>query len=129
MMQVMPGTARDVARKLGVPYRASALTSDADYNIQIGSAYLEHLLDIFDGSYVLAVAAYNAGPARVAGWVRDMGDPRKGEIDNIDWIEQIPIAETRNYVQRVLEAVYIYRIKLRDVQKSYNSPLVPPAAH
>ncbi len=123
MMQVMPGTAADVARKLGIPFRPDALTADPNYNIRIGSAYMKHLLDIYDGSYPLAVAAYNAGPARVSGWVRDTGDPRTGQIDNIDWIEQIPIAETRNYVQRVLEAVYIYRIKLRDVQKSYNAPL------
>lgn len=124
MMQVMPATAAGVARKIGLYYRPDALTSDPDYNIKIGSAYLDELVQRYNGSYPLAVAAYNAGPGRVNQWLSDIGDPRPGgNMDYIDWIEQIPITETRNYVQRVLEAVYIYRIKLRGAQESYNGPL------
>lgn len=121
LMQLMPATAREVARKLKVPYSPSRLTSDPAYNIKLGTYYMgEDMLDRYDNSYALALAAYNGGPGRVSGWLKEFGDPRKGEIDIIDWIELIPVAETRNYVQRVLEGVYVYRVKLKDVQKSYD---------
>jgi soluble lytic murein transglycosylase len=123
LMQLMPGTADMMARKLGLPQRVDELTTDPNYNIRLGSAYLQMLLNKYNGSYPLAVAAYNGGPGRVDGWLRQYGDPRAGQIDIVDWIELIPITETRNYVQRVLEGVYIYRIKLRDVQKSYSGPM------
>lgn len=76
------------------------------------------MLARFDNNYPLAIAAYNAGPGRVNQWLREIGDPRKGEVDMIDWIELIPVPETRNYVQRVLEGVYIYRNKFKDLQEA-----------
>lgn len=91
---------------------ANRLTTDARFNVETGSAYLADLLDRFGGSYVLAIAAYNAGPGRVAGWIRDYGDPRAAGVDIIDWIETMPFYETRNYVQRVLENVHLYRARL-----------------
>ena len=78
----------------------------------MGRAYLGSLVDNFSGSYVLAVAAYNAGPSRVHQWMQDHGDPRRQNVDVIDWIERIPFTETRNYVQRVLENLQIYRFRL-----------------
>ena len=109
LMQLMPGTASNVARKMGVPFSAERLTADGTYNVLLGRSYLETLIDDFGGSYALAIAAYNAGPGRVRQWLRDYGDPRGGGIDMVDWIENIPIGETRNYVQRVLETLQIYR--------------------
>ncbi|MFV3130158.1 transglycosylase SLT domain-containing protein [Niveispirillum sp. KHB5.9] len=91
---------------------ANRLTTDPRYNVETGSTYLADLVDRFGGSYVLAIASYNAGPGRVAGWVRDYGDPRGNGVDIIDWIETMPIYETRNYVQRVLENVHLYRARL-----------------
>lgn len=91
---------------------ANRLTADPRYNVETGSTYLADLVDRFGGSYVLAIAAYNAGPGRVSGWVRDYGDPRGNGVDVIDWIETMPIYETRNYVQRVLENVHLYRARL-----------------
>lgn len=123
LMQLMPGTAKDTARKLGVAYREDALTDDSAYNIRLGSSYLAQMLERFDGSYPLAIAAYNAGPGRVDKWLDVYGDPRKGEVDFIDWIEMIPIYETRNYVQRVLEAVYVYRLRLQNIQKPPVTPI------
>lgn len=107
LMQLMPGTARETATKLGLSYDGNALTSDPNYNIQLGSTYFQRMLDNY-GSYPLAVAAYNAGPGNVNKWLKANGDPRTGEIDIIDWIEAIPIFETKNYVQRVLENAVVY---------------------
>lgn len=112
LMQLMPETARKIARWLGLSFAANKLTADPDYNVRVGSAYLSQLLDDFGGNYVLALAAYNAGPARVRQWTREQGDPRSPQVDVIDWIEMIPYDETRNYVQRVLEALQIYRERL-----------------
>jgi soluble lytic murein transglycosylase len=112
LMQLMPTTASDVARKMQLPFSAERLTTDGTYNVLLGRAYLEKLIDDFGGSYGLAIAAYNAGPGRVRQWLRDYGDPRGGGIDMVDWIENIPIGETRNYVQRVLETLQIYRGKI-----------------
>ncbi|MEZ5709606.1 MAG: lytic transglycosylase domain-containing protein [Blastomonas sp.] len=108
LMQLMPGTAREQAGKLGLSYSFGALTDDAEYNIQLGSGYFARMLDYYGGSYPLAVAAYNAGPGNVNKWLRANGDPRTGEIDILVWIEDIPIFETRNYVQRVLENAVVY---------------------
>ncbi len=122
LMQIMPATAKEVARHNRQPYSADRLY-DPGYNIRIGDLYLNQLLKQYDGSYALALAAYNGGPGNVSKWLKQFGDPRKGDISMIDWIELIPISETRNYVQRVLEGVYIYRTKLQGVQQSYNAPI------
>jgi soluble lytic murein transglycosylase len=114
LMQLMPGTAQLVAKQQGLPYRLASLTTDTSYNVTLGAAYLKQLVSQFDGSYVLAIAAYNAGPARVRTWIAAYGDPRARDVDTIDWIESIPFAETRNYVQRVLENLQIYRQRLDD---------------
>ena len=112
LMQLMPATARNVASQIGVQHTQALLTTDANHNILLGSTYLGDMLDRYNGSYILAIAAYNAGPGRVDGWIERLGDPRSGRVDVIDWIERIPIYETRNYVQRVLEDTQIYRMRL-----------------
>ena len=112
LMQLMPGTARDVAGKIGVPFIQDKLTHDPGYNVQLGTQYLADMLQRFGGSYELALAAYNAGPGRVARWMESIGDPRAGKIDMVDWIEMIPFRETRNYVQRIMEGVGVYRDRL-----------------
>jgi soluble lytic murein transglycosylase len=109
LMQLMPATASFIANKMQLPFSADRLTADGIYNVVLGRAYLETLIEDFGGSYALAIAAYNGGPGRVRQWLRDYGDPRGGSIDMVDWIEMIPINETRNYVQRVLENLQIYR--------------------
>lgn len=111
LMQLMPATARHTARILGTRYRKSWLTSDPDYNARLGSAHLQELLEDFNGSYILATVSYNAGKTRANRWIKDYGDPRD-EVDPIDWVETIPFGETRNYVQRVLENVQVYRQRL-----------------
>jgi soluble lytic murein transglycosylase len=108
LMQLMPGTAREVSAKLGLVYDLPGLTTNTGYNIQLGSTYFKQMLNYYGGSYPLAVAAYNAGPGNVNKWLRANGDPRGGGIDIIEWIEAIPIFETRNYVHRVLENAVVY---------------------
>jgi len=95
-----------------LPFSADRLTADGIYNVLLGRAYLETLIEDFGGSYALAIASYNAGPSRVRQWIRDYGDPRGGSIDMVDWIEMIPFRETRNYVQRIMEGVGVYRDRL-----------------
>lgn len=112
LMQFMPATARNEARLRGLPYRKSWLTDDPGYNMTLGGQHLDTLLGQFNGSYIMAAAAYNAGPSRPKQWVKDYGDPRTGQVDPIDWVEFIPFSETRNYVQRVLENTQIYRQRL-----------------
>jgi soluble lytic murein transglycosylase len=109
LMQLMPPTAQDVARQLGTKVSIAALTTNAGQNMQLGSTYISDMLTRFDGSLPVAVAAYNAGPGRVGEWLVENGDPRTGKVDMLDWIELIPKNETRNYVQRVLENIVIYR--------------------
>jgi soluble lytic murein transglycosylase len=115
LMQLMPATASETARKLQVAYSETKLTADPGFNVKLGRAYLQKLLQDFDGSYPLALAGYNAGPGRPRAWVREFGDPRRAEIDVVDWIELIPFNETRTYVQRVLEAVHVYRARLNQL--------------
>jgi soluble lytic murein transglycosylase len=109
IMQLIPSTAHITANKHGLPYRPGGLATDIDYNLTIGMAHLGDLLERYDGSYILAITAYNAGHNRVDQWIAKMGDPRTKSVDPIDWIESIPFSETRNYVQRVLENAAVYR--------------------
>ena len=111
MMQLMPGTASVLARRLGYSYSFDKL-EDADFNMELGSVYLGQLVGQFDGSYVMAAAAYNAGPGRPTEWSAYCGDPRSSSTDPSDFIECIPFSETRNYVMRVLEATEVYRARL-----------------
>lgn len=115
-IQLMPRTAKKVARKLRVRYSRQRLTSSPQYNIRLGRAYLSGLLSRFKGSYVLAIAAYNAGPGAAKRWIRQNGDPREADVDVIDWTESIPYRETRNYVQRVMENIQVYRVRLGESQ-------------
>lgn len=108
LMQLMPGTAREQAGKLGLGYDLAALTRDTGYNIALGSGYFQRMLAYYNGSYPLAIAAYNAGPGNVNKWLKANGDPRTGAVDWLQWIEAIPLTETRGYVQRVLENAVVY---------------------
>ena len=112
MMQMINSTAKATARKHRISYSRAKLTSDIHYSARLGALHLNDLLDRFDGSYIMAAAAYNAGASRVNRWIKDYGDPRKGDIDPIDWLESIPFTETRNYVQRVMENMQVYRARL-----------------
>jgi soluble lytic murein transglycosylase len=123
ILQLMPATAKRVAKDLRIPFSQQRLLSDPEYNLTLGRAFLEDMLDHYGGSYVLAVAAYNAGPARVSQWVHDMGDPRAKEIDVIDWVEGIPFKETRTYVQRVLENLQVYRLRVGDRNLAFSLAL------
>lgn len=111
MMQLMPATAAATARRMGLSYAPSML-DEPDYNMRLGSSYLGSLISTFAGSYVMAIAGYNAGPGRSTQWAGFCGDPRAASVDPIDYIECIPFSETRNYVMRVMEAVAVYRARL-----------------
>lgn len=111
LMQLMPATAKEVSRKIGQSYTLEKLTRDPRYNVTLGSTYLHDMVRRYDGFYPMAMAAYNAGPGRVDQWINTFGDPRKGEVDVIDWVELLPIYETRNYIQRVSESYYMYRLR------------------
>lgn len=116
LMQVMPATAKQTAQKNDLMHNASWLTQKPHHNVQIGSLYIAEMLRKFDGNLPMAVAAYNAGPGRVSQWIKEIGDPRNPQVDTIDWMESIPIYETRNYVQRVMEGYAVYRMKLARYQ-------------
>ena len=115
LLQLMPATAKQVAKSAGIPYSRDRLTSDPGYNAQLGAAHLGDLFDSFGGSYVMTFAAYNAGVTRVAQWVKQFGDPRDPKVDPIDWVEHIPFSETRNYVQRVMENLQVYRKRFGEI--------------
>lgn len=121
MMQVMPATAKKVARSVNVKFSRDKLLQDAKYNMFIGQTYLASLIKQFEGSYVLALAAYNAGPNRARKWMRNHGDPRSDTTDTVDWIEMIPFNETRDYVQRVIGNLHVYRQKLVDKRFALNT--------
>jgi len=112
LMQIMPGTAKIVARNLKTTYSKNLLKSDPSYNIKLGTFYFSSLLEDYDGVFPFAVGAYNAGPNRIKSWVKRYGDPNRGEINFIDWIELIRFKETRNYVQRVIENINVYKYTL-----------------
>ncbi|MCP4330846.1 MAG: lytic transglycosylase domain-containing protein [Alphaproteobacteria bacterium] len=109
LMQLMPKTAEITARKSGMPYSRGRLLDDPNYNTALGQHHLRELLDLYSGSYVLVLAAYNAGKGRANDWIQTYGDPRHPSVDAVDWVESIPFTETRNYVQRVLENLQVYR--------------------
>lgn len=112
LMQVTPDAGRDTAKRFGVAYDWNRLVSDPVYNTQIGAAELAALLREYRGCHVMTFAGYNAGRGRVQQWIRQYGDPRDPKVDAIDWVERIPFAETRNYVQRVMENLQVYRVRL-----------------
>jgi len=111
-MQLMPGTAQDMAKRVGVTYDKSKLTDGMAYNTRLGSEYLAYLEETFGNNPVLIAVAYNAGPSRARRWSEDFGDPRAANVDIVDWIESIPFDETRNYVMRVTESLPNYRARL-----------------
>jgi soluble lytic murein transglycosylase len=111
LMQVTPEAGRDTAKRFGVTYDWERMVSDPVYNTQMGAAELSALLSEYSGSHIMTFAGYNAGRGRVRDWVKAYGDPRDPKVDAVDWVERIPFAETRNYVQRVMENVQIYRTR------------------
>lgn len=112
LMQVLPATGSHTARRIGVAFDESRLTTDPAYNAVLGAGYLDELNTLFDGTLSLVAAGYNAGPGRPRRWIAEFGDPRQADIDPVDWVEMIPFTETRNYVMRVTEAVILYRALL-----------------
>jgi len=125
LMQLMPATAKRTAQRFGVGFDVNRLVEDPSYNAKIGSAHLGELMEDWKGSYILAFASYNAGGGNVKKWIRTYGDPRKPDVDVIDWIERIPFYETRNYVQRVMENLHVYRARLKEPKEK---PAPAPAA-
>lgn len=121
LMQLMPGTAAQEARKLGMNYSSASLTEDSRYNLTIGATYVGRLMDYYGGSYPLAIAAFNAGAGNVNKWLRANGDPRTGQIDWVEWIERVPFAETRGYIQHVLENAVTYEA-MNPEHASYRGP-------
>ena len=118
LMQLMPATAQRTANRFKIPLVINDLTKDAALNARIGAAHLGELLAEYKGSYILSFAAYNAGGRRVKEWMTAYGDPRDPAIDPVDWIERIPITETRHYVQKILENLQVYRMRLNGAAQS-----------
>lgn len=125
IMQLMPDTARQMAQELGVNFNLGRLTRDADYNKQLGSAFLSKLLERYDGEQALAVAAYNAGPARVDEWLERHGDPRIGDISVSAWVRQIPFKETREYTSKILADLGQSASLKQDQAAASVLPLIP----
>jgi soluble lytic murein transglycosylase len=111
LMQVTPEAGRDTAKRFGVSYDWERMVSDPVYNTQMGAAELSALLQEYKGCHIMTFAGYNAGRGRVRDWVKLYGDPRDPKVDAIDWVERIPFSETRNYVQRVMENLQVYRVR------------------
>jgi soluble lytic murein transglycosylase len=111
LMQVTPAAGRDTAKRFGAVYDWKRMVSDPVYNTQMGAGEIAGLLKDYRGSYIMTFAGYNAGRGRVQQWVAQHGDPRDPKVDAVDWVERIPIAETRNYVQRVMENLQVYRVR------------------
>ncbi len=133
LMQLMPFTAKFEARDAQMPYVLNRLTSDPVYNLRLGTQHLLRLREIYQGSYPLMIAAYNAGSGRVDRWLALHGDPRKGKVDWADWIELIPFEETRLYTKLVLENHAVYRLRLGDrvdlprLTAHWQAPVADPA--
>ena len=124
LLQLLPGTAKRVARTTGVRYSRNRLVTDPAYNARLGTAYLNQQMKKFGGSLVLTFAAYNAGPGKAVDWIEEIGDPRgKSTEAVIDWIEQIPYKETRNYVQRVMENYQVYKTRIKGSKLSIGRDL------
>jgi soluble lytic murein transglycosylase len=114
LMQVIPPTARAIAKRLGIAFDVNKLRADPVYNARLGANELGHLLQQFNGSYVLTFVGYNAGPGRAREWMAKYGDPRDPKVDAIDWVERVPFSETRYYIQRVMENMQVYRVLFGD---------------
>ncbi|MGN8548037.1 transglycosylase SLT domain-containing protein [Bradyrhizobium sp. 13971] len=114
LMQVTPEAGRDTAKRFGVSYDWSRMVSDPVYNTQMGAAELSALLSEYRNCHVMTFAGYNAGRGRVRDWIKAYGDPRDPKVDPVDWVERIPISETRNYVQRVMENFAVYQVRFED---------------
>ncbi len=112
LMQIMPATAKLITKQYGLKYQDGILTGDPAFNVMLGAGHLGDLVSNHRGSYVLALVSYNAGPRRSREWIAEYGDLRTGEIDPVDWVESIPYPETRQYVQKVLQNLHIYRSRL-----------------
>jgi len=129
LMQVTPEAARDTAKRFGVAYSWDKMVSDPVYNTQMGAAELSALLREYKGSHIMTFAGYNAGRGRIRDWVKAHGDPRDPNVDPVDWVERIPFAETRNYVQRVMENLGVYRVRFDpSAAAAAKSDAQPPAA-
>ena len=111
LMQVTPEAGKDTAKQFKVTYSRARLLRDPVYNMQMGAAELSNLLHGYNGSYLLTFAGYNAGRGRVRQWIAAYGDPRDPKVDPVDWVERIPISETRNYVERIMENLQVYRAR------------------
>ena len=118
LMQLMPRTARAVARSYKIGYRRSRLTGEPSYNLMLGAAHLSDLLESYSGSYIKSLAAYNAGGGRVREWTEKFGDPNASDVDAIDWVERIPFTETRKYVQKIITTMQVYRARLEGSQNA-----------
>ncbi len=114
LMQITPEAGRDTAKRFGVSYDWDRMVSDPVYNTQMGAAELSALLSEYKGSHIMTFAGYNAGRGRVRDWIKLHGDPRDPKVDPVDWVERIPFSETRNYVQRVMENLRVYRVRFED---------------
>jgi soluble lytic murein transglycosylase len=117
LMQVTPAAGRYIARKFKVGYDKKRLLSDMVYNVQMGAAELGDLIRDYRGSYIMTFAGYNAGRGRVRDWVARFGDPRDPKVDPVDWVEMIPFSETRNYVQRIMENMQVYRARFGETRR------------
>ena len=111
LMQVTPEAGRDTAKRFKISYDWDRMVSDPVYNTQMGAAELSALLSEYKGSHIMTFAGYNAGRGRVRDWIKAYGDPRDPKVDAVDWVERIPFSETRNYVQRVIENLAVYRVR------------------
>jgi soluble lytic murein transglycosylase len=111
LMQVTPVAGIDTCKRFGCKYDVKRLRGDSPYNLQVGAAELAGLMQDYRGNHILVFAGYNAGRGRVRDWIAKFGDPRDPKVDPIDWVERIPFMETRNYVQRVMENLQVYRTR------------------